>query len=196
MNKFKLFMKKYGYYCMVGVLVLALAITVGIVAGTEENTLNTNSNPAENPVISVNNPEVLSFTLPMENPSIVKDYSGTDIMWNSTYGWWEAHEGMDLTSENSLVFAIADGEVLSVTEEPLEGTKVIIKHSDELQSVYSSLNSDLKVKAGDKVKKGDQIGTASDSAGNETATGAHLHFELIEDGNKIDPNNYLELEPK
>ena len=194
MNKFKLFMKKYGYYCMVGLLVVALGVTIGIVAGTEDNKLVSNS--ADNPVISVTNPEVLSFTLPMENPSVVKDYSGTELMWNSTLAWWEAHEGMDLTSDNNMVFAIADGEVLSITEDSLEGTKVVIKHSNGLESVYGSLNSDLKIKQGDKVKKGDQIGTASDTAGNEQKTGAHLHFELIEDGNKIDPNNYLELEPK
>ncbi len=194
MNKIKLFMKKYGYYCMVGLLVVALGVTIGIVAGTEDNKLVSNS--ADNPVISVTNPEVLSFTLPMENPSVVKDYSGTELMWNSTLAWWEAHEGMDLTSDNNMVFAIADGEVLSITEDSLEGTKVVIKHSNGLESVYGSLNSDLKIKQGDKVKKGDQIGTASDTAGNEQKTGAHLHFELIEDGNKIDPNNYLELEPK
>ena len=194
MNKIKLFMKKYGYYCMVGLLVVALGVTIGIVAGTEDNKLVSNS--ADNPVISVTNPEVLSFTLPMKNPSVVKDYSGTELMWNSTLAWWEAHEGMDLTSDNNMVFAIADGEVLSITEDSLEGTKVVIKHSNGLESVYGSLNSDLKIKQGDKVKKGDQIGTASDTAGNEQKTGAHLHFELIEDGNKIDPNNYLELEPK
>ena len=195
MNKFKLFMKKYGYYCMVGVLVIALGITIGIATGTEDNTLNTN--PADNPVISVTNPEVLTFTLPMENPSIIKDFSGEDIVFNSSVGWWETHEGMDLTSENSLVFAIADGEVLSVVDDQLEGTKIVIEHANGLQSVYSSLDStDIKVQVGDKVSMGDQLGVASTSASNESLTGAHLHFELIEDGAKIDPNNYLELEPK
>ncbi len=195
MNKFKLFMKKYGYYCMVGVLVIALGITIGIATGTEDNTLNTN--PADNPVISVTNPEVLTFTLPMENPSIIKDFSGEDIVFNSSVGWWETHEGMDLTSENSLVFAIADGEVLSVVDDQLEGTKIVIEHANGLQSVYSSLDStDIKVQVGDKVSMGDQLGVASTSASNESLTGAHLHFELIEDGTKIDPNNYLELEPK
>ena len=195
MNKFKLFMKKYGYYCMVGVLVIALGITIGIASGTEDNTLNTN--PADNPAISVTNPEVLTFTLPMENPSIIKDFSGEDIVFNSSVGWWETHEGMDLTSENSLVFAIADGEVLSVVDDQLEGTKIVIEHANGLQSVYSSLDStDIKVQVGDKVSMGDQLGVASTSASNESLTGAHLHFELIEDGTKIDPNNYLELEPK
>ena len=195
MNKFKLFMKKYGYYCMVGVLVIALGITIGIATGTEDNTLNTN--PADNPVISVTNPEVLTFTLPMENPSIIKDFSGEDIVFNSSVGWWETHEGMDLTSENSLVFAIADGEVLSVVDDQLEGTKIVIEHANGLQSVHSSLDStDIKVQVGDKVSMGDQLGVASTSASNESLTGAHLHFELIEDGTKIDPNNYLELEPK
>ena len=195
MNKFKLFMKKYGYYCMVGVLVIALGITIGIATGTEDNTLNTN--PADNPVISVTNPEVLTFTLPMENPSIIKDFSGEDIVFNSSVGWWETHEGMDLTSENSLVFAIADGEVLSVVDDQLEGTKIVIEHANGLQSVYSSLDStDIKVQVGDKVSMGDQLGVVSTSASNESLTGAHLHFELIEDGTKIDPNNYLELEPK
>ena len=195
MNKLKLFFKKYGYYCMIGLMVVALGITIGVAAGTENTEINLDSS-ANNPVISVANPEVLSFCLPMENPTIVKDYSGSELMWNSTLAWWEAHEGMDLTSDSSLVFAIADGEVMSVTEDSLDGTKVVIKHSNGLESVYSSLSNELKIKVGDKVKKGDQIGNASDSAGSESLTGSHLHLELIEDGNKIDPNNYLELQPK
>ena len=74
---------------------------------------------------------------------------------------------------------------------------IVIEHANGLQSVYSSLDStDINVQVGDKVSMGDQLGVASTSASNESLTGAHLHFELIEDGTKIDPNNYLELEPK
>ena len=47
-----------------------------------------------------------------------------------------------------------------------------------------------------KVNAGQKIGTMSESASDEVLTGAHLHFELLKDGQKVDPANYLTLENK
>ena len=44
---------------------------------------------------------------------------------------------------------------------------------------------------GQKVKKGDTIATVSDNNRQEYKDGAHLHFEVIENGKKIDPETYL-----
>jgi murein DD-endopeptidase MepM/ murein hydrolase activator NlpD len=62
--------------------------------------------------------------------------------------------------------------------------------------LYASLNPEVEVKEGDKVKAGEVIGTADNTAGSESADGKHLHFSLIEKGKKIDPANYLEFEVK
>jgi len=66
---------------------------------------------------------------------------------------------------------------------------VVIKHTDSLKSVYKSLG-DVCVKEGDKVKKGEEIGTMGTST-SEQAEGVHLHFEVLKDGKMVDPNDYL-----
>ena len=190
-SKFTTFMKKYGTYCVAGVLVLAMAITICVAGAT--------STPAK---VDENQPSVetsttaLSFGMPMENATLIKDYSVNELYLNATLGRWEFHDGIDLTSSNLKVFAVADGVVTNIAENSLDGTSITITHSDKLQSVYSSLGENLSVKVGDKVKKGDQIGEVDSTATAENADGKHLHFELVEDGKNIDPANYLELQNK
>ena len=48
--------------------------------------------------------------------------------------------------------------------------------------------SAFKVKKGQKVKRGDVIGLVGNTG---TSTGAHLHYEVIRDGRKIDPANFF-----
>ena len=178
------FLKRYGYFCLAGLLVIALGLTVVLASVSGGTKMSVNS--ANNPVVSVGGSAKLTFTLPMDNPSVIKDYNGTGLSWNATLSWWEAHEGVDLISDNSKVYAIADGTVIAVTEDGLEGAKIILEHENGLQSIYSSLSTGLNLSVGNKVSKGDHLGNASSSAGIESGQGAHLHFELVENGKKIE----------
>ena len=192
-NKFATWMKKYGTYLTAGVLVFCLAAVV-LVTGLVNSAQNVENN-VNDPSIEVNTTP-LTFSMPMANATLIKDFSSDELYLNSTLGRWEYHDGIDLVSNDLKVFAVADGEVLEVSESSLTGTTVLVKHSDSLVSLYASLNSEVEVKEGDKVKAGEVIGTADNTAGNESADGKHLHFSLIEKGQKIDPANYLEFEVK
>ena len=100
---------------------------------------------------------------------------------------WATHQAIDYkTEKGEAVKAVYDGEVTSVSTSTLKGTTVVIKHDDGLESSYSLLEN-VKVKAGDKVKKGDVIGYVGDTGIFETADGTHLHFELRKDGKLVDP---------
>lgn len=192
MVKLKTFFKRYGYYCLAMIVIIALGVTIAV--SVTPGTGNGNINSAKNPVVSVDAaPTVLTFVAPMENASVVRDFSEAEVSWNKTFSWFDFHTGVDISSDSSKVFAVADGKVLSVTEDTFEGTKIVIEHADGLQSVYGSLDKDVLVKAGDTITKGTQIGVASTTAGNESGSGAHLHFEMLKNGKKVDPNNYLEL---
>ncbi len=195
-HKFVQFMKKYGYYCLAGVLVLAIGLTLAFTAGrSTEETLDISS--AQNPVVSVSGEaEPLTFTLPMENAELVNAYAGDGMYWNKTLAWWEAHNGVDITSDNLDVMAIADGTVAEIDTDMFYGTVVTIEHADGLTSVYASLDETLSVKKGDAVKKGTVIGKAAVTMGNEAEEGAHLHLEMYENGEHIDPANYLDFENK
>ena len=134
------------------------------------------------------------YVLPMRDATVAKDYSGTELQYNNTLKQWEIHKAIDfLAGENLNVYAVTDGTVSNVYTNYLEGTVVEISHSNGLVSIYKSLASETNVNIGEKVTTGQVIGTASNSMAQELSVGAHLHFELQQNGVKIDPNNYLDL---
>lgn len=192
-NKFVQWFKKYGTYATAGVLVVAIAAAI-LATGLSANVQKSNTS-AKNPVVSVSTYPI-TFSMPMVNAQLLKDFSSEELFFNNTLGRWEFHDGIDLVSQDLKVFAVADGEVVDVENSSLFGTTITIKHGNNLQSFYGSLSADVLVKEGDKVKAGEEIGVADATATNESADGKHLHFAMIENNKKIDPANYLEFEVK
>lgn len=180
-NKIVEFLKNYWMYVAVGVVVLAVAITVGVLAGGQTV-----------PTTSPN----LEFSLPMQEASIVKDYSSTELQENTSLNQWEAHLSIDFASDNADVFAVLDGSVSKVSYDVLNGYMIEITHSDGFVSQYCSLAEEPVVKEGDKVTSGQKIGTAGNSANSEIDLGNHLHFTLMLNNQIVDPNNYLDLQNK
>ena len=91
------------------------------------------------------------------------------------------------------------GTVESITDTLLEGGKVVIDHGNGLKSEYASIDVVAGLQVGDSVAQGEVIGTvsaAADVMGNEYNEGAHLHFEVTQDGKSIDPSSYLDLDEK
>ena len=168
------------------VCVLAVAI-VGVVAAK-----TTNNTRLEDVIVNTSSPNSINFVMPIENGEIIKDYSATSLKYNATLKQWEAHKAVDIKgADDANVLACYDGIVTSVKSSYLTGTVVTIKHNNSLQTIYGSLDENVLVKEGDKVVKGQVIGKVSNSAKNESADGNHLHFEVLQDGKKVDPNLFL-----
>lgn len=189
-NRFLKVVKKYAFEGLACLLIFAIALTVILINNSDKNTTSL----AANPVISVST-SALTLTLPMLDATILKDYSESELQWNGTLGWYEAHFAVDLTSTNTDVYAIANGTVLSCEQDYLKGNIITISHANGLTSVYSSL-TDVLVEAGDVVALGDKIASAGITASAELSDGNHLHFELLDNGQNIDPSNYLTFENK
>lgn len=181
-NKFKRNFKKIAVLSVACLFCVGIALTIAFAVPGHEQVPVSNSG--------------ISFTLPMQNAVVVKDYEEDKLQKNESLNRWEIHLAVDLASENANVFAVSDGVVASVDSNSLDGYIITINHSDGYQSVYSSLSDKVKVKEGDKVSKGQQIGEASNSAANESKAGAHLHLVMLKDGLEVDPNNYLDLQNK
>jgi len=98
-------------------------------------------------------------------------------------------KGIEIAAaEDAPVVAVADGTV-SYTGSPRDyGNLIIIKHSDELLSVYAH-NKTLLVKEGETVRRGQAIATAGKTA-NVPST---LHFEVRRNHVAIDPLDVLPL---
>ncbi|MCQ6561905.1 M23 family metallopeptidase [Paenibacillus mendelii] len=103
------------------------------------------------------------------------------------------HMGIDLTSSADKPFdvvAALSGRVIVVDKHPINGNVIEIKHADGIVTVYQSL-SEVQVKVNEEVKQGSLIGKSGRSE-IEKDYGNHLHFEVRQNGNSINPNTLLE----
>lgn len=95
------------------------------------------------------------------------------------------NEGIDISaSAGASVKAAKDGSVAAITKDTQEITIVVLKHADNLLTVYANVDG-ITVKKGDKVTRGQTIATvhASDPP--------FLHFEVRKGFESVDPMDYL-----
>ena len=99
---------------------------------------------------------------------------------------YKLHTGVDIAGNNcngKPVVAAADGTVIVAKYSSSYGNYVVIDHGGGITTLYAH-SSKLEVTVGQKVKAGQEImkvGTTGYS------TGPHLHFEVRENGNYVDP---------
>lgn len=117
---------------------------------------------------------------------------------NQTLNSYYAHTGMDFSATAGAdVFAVEDGVVESIYKDDLlSGTEITVDHGNGLKSVYRFVTETDGLKVGAEVKKGDVIATVAEATGNEYKDGAHLHFEILENGKSVDPALHLTLNEK
>ena len=88
------------------------------------------------------------------------------------------------------VLAVMDGKVSDIKEDEILGVIVTIEHESNITSVYQSLK-DVNIKVNDEVKAGDKIAKAGSNNLNKDLNN-HLHFELIINGNNVNPEEYYD----
>ena len=67
----------------------------------------------------------------------------------------------------------------------------MIQHEDGYETVYSNLLTAEFIVVGEEVTQGQTIGTVGNTAAFESNMDYHLHFELLKDGEYVDPTIYL-----
>jgi murein DD-endopeptidase MepM/ murein hydrolase activator NlpD len=102
------------------------------------------------------------------------------------------HQGIDIsTDKGQPVFATADGIVESASYSGDYGNLIVIRHGFGLTTRYGHLSS-YAVKPGISVKRGEVIGYVGATG---RATGAHLHYEILANGQLLNPLNLLTSQP-
>ena len=110
--------------------------------------------------------------------------------YTSGYGerWGRAHTGVDIGAPTGTpVYAPFTGTVIFAGERGGYGNYVKVDHGDGDVTAYAHLDS-IAVSSGQKLNKGDLIGMVG-TTGN--VTGPHLHFEIIKNGEYIDPVPFI-----
>jgi murein DD-endopeptidase MepM/ murein hydrolase activator NlpD len=99
------------------------------------------------------------------------------------------HYGIDIVAkENEAVKSVLDGTVIFSDWTVETGYVILVQHLQNVISVYKH-NSVLLKRQGEHVKAGEPIAIIGQSG--ELTTGPHLHFELWNEGNPIDPKEYI-----
>ena len=123
--------------------------------------------------------EVFTFNNPLQRGTVTSRYG----MRNG-----RLHSGIDIADKtNTEIYAAQSGEVICAGYSGNYGNLIKIQHDNGYQTYYAHCNKIL-VSVGDYVEKNQLIGLVG-ATGN--ATGPHLHFEIRENGNTVNPYNYI-----
>ncbi|MCI8545669.1 MAG: M23 family metallopeptidase [Clostridia bacterium] len=132
----------------------------------------------------------LKFIVPLEG-EIYKDYSESTLIYSETLEEWTVHLGVDIKAEKGTpVIAAEDGTVESIKNDPRYGLTIILAHEDGFKTIYSNLQTAEFVQEGQTIEKGKTIASVGENASFEISEGAHLHFEMTKDGEKVNPTIY------
>ncbi len=123
-------------------------------------------------------------TNPVSGARVTMAYGdGTNPMSGKT----EKHAGIDLAKEaGTPVVTPLNGKVRSAAAEGDRGNAVVIDHGNGLETRFHHLG-EMNVTPGQTIAKGDKIGTVGSTG---KSTGPHVHFEVRDFGEPIDPTRY------
>ena len=156
----------------------------------DEPDTNTNVNaPAKNEVTETK--KEITFIKPTDG-EIICEYAKDNLIYSETLKEWITHTAVDIKADKtSVIKAAADGIVKSIVNDPRYGLTVVIEHDDGYETVYSNLLTAEFVVEGEEVTQGQTIGTAGNTASFESSMECHLHFELMKNGEYLDPTIYF-----
>lgn len=158
---------------------------------TKNEKTNNTTKKTEGTEKKTENKKELSFAKPVEG-DIVKEYAKDNLIYSNTLQEWTTHLGIDIKAEKTTVVKSAEkGTIKSIKNDPRYGLTIVIEHDNGYQTVYSNLLSSEFVVEGEKVEKGQSVGTVGNTAAFEVADEPHLHFEILKDNVQVDPNIYL-----
>ncbi len=126
---------------------------------------------------------------PIANQELTRLASGFGIRMHPILKVRKLHTGLDYSAPRGTpIYATGDGKVVTVrTNFGGYGKEVEIDHGYGFVTKYAHMES-FNVKQGQKVKRGECIGYVGNTG---RSTAPHLHYEIIKDGQKINPVHYF-----
>lgn len=156
---------------------------------TNKNVENTNT--ANTTIVKKEEKKELKFQMPVEG-EVSKEFAKDNLIYSETLKEWITHLGIDIKAEKtSVVKASEDGTIKSIKNDPRYGLTVIMEHEDGFKTIYSNLLTAEFVSEGEEISKGQTLGTVGNTAVFEFSDDPHLHFEILKDGEYVDPSIYL-----
>lgn len=127
--------------------------------------------------------------MPVKSTDIYRISSHYGHRTDPFYKVTKFHGGIDFSGPIGLsIYATGDGVVTKVVKSKSGyGNNIIIDHGYGYKTRYAHLSS-FKVKKGDKVKRGQEIGSMGNTG---KSTAPHLHYEVIKNNKTVNPINFF-----
>ena len=130
------------------------------------------------------------FRSPLDIPIVVTSPFG--MRYHPVLGIMKGHSGTDMAADcGTIIRAVASGYVSAVSSDVSAGNYVDINHGivggNSVITEYLHMQAQY-VSPGQYVNAGDALGEVGSTG---YATGCHLHFGVLENGNYVEPMDYL-----
>ena len=130
------------------------------------------------------------FRSPLDIPIVVTSPFG--MRYHPVLGIMKGHSGTDMAADcGTIIHAVASGYVNAVSADVSAGNYVDINHGivggNSVITEYLHMQAQY-VSPGQYVNAGDALGEVGSTG---YATGCHLHFGVLENGNYVEPMDYL-----
>jgi hypothetical protein len=130
------------------------------------------------------------FALPVPGGIVTSRYGGNRVYNGGVLS--ARHSGMDFRRAiGEPIQSTAAGRVVLAEYLNIRGNVVILDHGHGVFSQYAHM-SQVQVRVGDTVRQGQVLGLAGATG---RTNGPHLHFEVIVNGDPVDPLKWLALAP-
>lgn len=129
---------------------------------------------------------------PISNKELTRLASGYGMRIHPIYKVKRMHTGIDFSAPRGTpIYATGDGTVHRVKYNLSGyGKEVILDHGYGYMTRYAHMQ-DWVVKEGQKVKRGELIGYVGNTG---TSTAPHCHYEVLKDGDQVDPVHYFYMD--
>jgi len=142
----------------------------------------------ESLIKDLDNKQNLLASTPAIQPSEGWITSGFGYRTSPFTGLREFHKALDIANrEGTPIIATADGIVTFVGKKGMLGNVITIDHGHGMVTRYGHVKKVLKNR-GEAIKRGDTIALVGNTG---RTTGPHLHYEVILNGIRINPNRYI-----
>ena len=122
---------------------------------------------------------------------VVLDYNMDNTVYFPTLNVYKTSPAIAISAEvGTPVMAVANGQILSITENEETGTTVTVDMGNGYQAIYGQLK-DVPFQAEEYVSAGAVLGYINEPTKYYTKEGANLYFALQKDGTPLDPLKYL-----
>jgi murein DD-endopeptidase MepM/ murein hydrolase activator NlpD len=114
--------------------------------------------------------------------------SGFGIRLHPVFRVHRQHLGIDIGAPHGARVVASDtGTVITSEYDRSYGHYIVISHGNGMTTLYAHLSS-RGVRRGDVVVRGDTIGRIGSTG---VSTGPHLHFEVMINGSRVNPQRHL-----